>query len=198
MVTNSQSVSWMAEAASISCTLKPSTSWACIQLKHSNTVLYGVVPGRQATSFGSITLKVTFGDVNNYREESITFEVVPFKSVYHVIFGWPSYHQFHARPCYIYNNLKMPGPNGTITVSGNFKKAQECELGEAAFAESVLYGEELKEIRSTQDKTEMPSAKKQIYEFVPTFKVADDTKKVELEVGNSAKTATIGAHLDPK
>ena len=132
------------------------------QIKHSNAIFYGVVPGRQATSLGSITLKVAFGDVNNYREESITFEVVPFKSVYHVIFGRPAYHQFHARPCYIYNKLKMPGPNRTINVYGNFKKAQECELGEAAFAESVLYGEELKEIRSTLDKTEIPSAKKQI------------------------------------
>jgi hypothetical protein len=156
------------------------------------------VPGRQANSLGSITLKVAFGNVDNYSEESITFEVVPFKSVYHVIFGRLAYHKFHARPCYIYNKLKMPGPNGTITVSGNFQKAQECELGEAAFAESILYGEELKEMRSKVDKAEMHTTKKQIQETAPTFKAAVDTKKVELEARNSAKTAIIGSHLDPK
>ncbi|KAK1665343.1 hypothetical protein QYE76_053502 [Lolium multiflorum] len=48
------------------------------QLKHSTTEFHGVVP------------------------------VVPFKSSYHVIFGRPTYHKFHARACYIYNKLKIP------------------------------------------------------------------------------------------
>ncbi|KAK1551489.1 hypothetical protein QYE76_007739 [Lolium multiflorum] len=52
------------------------------QLKHSTTEFHGVVP------------------------------VVPFKSSYHVIFGRPTYHKFHARACYIYNKLKIPGPKG--------------------------------------------------------------------------------------
>ncbi|KAK1697021.1 hypothetical protein QYE76_013718 [Lolium multiflorum] len=113
------------------------------QLKHSTTEFHGVVPGKKANSLGSIKLPVAFGDVNNYREEMITFEVVPFKSSYHVIFGRPTYHKFHARACYIYNKLKIPGPNGWITVSGDYKKARDCEEGEAAFAESVISGEEL-------------------------------------------------------
>ena len=54
----------------------------------------------------------------------ITFEVVNFKSSYHVILGRPAYHKFQARSCHIYNKLKMPAPNGWITVSGSFKKAQ--------------------------------------------------------------------------
>ncbi|KAK1649381.1 hypothetical protein QYE76_067186 [Lolium multiflorum] len=80
------------------------------QLKHSTTEFHGVVPGKKANSLGSITLPVAFGDVHNFREERITFEVVPFKSSYHVIFGRPTYHKFHARACYIYNKLKIPGP----------------------------------------------------------------------------------------
>ncbi|KAK1642487.1 hypothetical protein QYE76_060292 [Lolium multiflorum] len=32
------------------------------------------------------------------------------QSSYHVIFGRPTYHKFHARACYIYNKLKIPGP----------------------------------------------------------------------------------------
>ncbi|KAK1668192.1 hypothetical protein QYE76_056351 [Lolium multiflorum] len=57
------------------------------QLKHSNTEFHGMVPGKKANSLGSITLPVAFGDVHNFRQEKITFEVVPFKSSYHVIFG---------------------------------------------------------------------------------------------------------------
>src|SRR4051794_18048342 len=60
------------------------------QLKHCNGEFYGVVPGRRANSLGIITLPVAFGDVNNFCEELITFEVVPFKSSYHVIFGRPT------------------------------------------------------------------------------------------------------------
>ncbi len=86
---------------------------------------------------------MAFGDVKNYREERITFEVVPFKSSYHVIFGRPTYHKFHARPCYIYNKLKMLGHKGTITVRGSFKKAHECEEDEAAFAEAWEQGRTL-------------------------------------------------------
>jgi hypothetical protein len=110
------------------------------QLKHSTTEFHGVVSGKKANSLGIIKLPVAFGDVNNYREEMIMFEVVPFKSSYHVIFGRPTYHKFHARACYLYNKLKIPGPNGVITVSRYYKKAQDCEEGKAAFADSVTSG----------------------------------------------------------
>jgi hypothetical protein len=114
------------------------------QLCHSAVTFYGVVPGRQAKSLVSITLKVAFGDENNFCKEPITFEAVPFKSTYHVIFGRPALHSFHARSCYIYNQLKMPGPDGIITIYGSFRKAKECEEGEAAFTEAVFSGEEFK------------------------------------------------------
>jgi hypothetical protein len=118
-----------------------------------------VGPGCQAKSLGSITLKVAFGDENNFRKEPITFEVVPFESTYHVIFGRPAFHSFHARPCYIYNQLKMPGHDGIITVYGSFMKAKECEEGEAVFAEAVFFGEEFKEIHVATDPAEMPASK---------------------------------------
>jgi hypothetical protein len=129
------------------------------QLRHSAVTFYEVVPGRQAKSLGSITLKVAFGYENNFREEPITFEVVPFKNMYHVIFGRPAFHSFHARLCYIYNQLKMPGPEGIITIYGSFRKAKECEEGEAAFIEVVLFSKEFKEIHAATDPAEMPASK---------------------------------------
>ena len=167
------------------------------QLTHSDTVFHGVVPGRKAQSLGSITLMVAFGNAKNFRQEPITFEVVPFKSVYHVIFGRPTFQQFMAISNYIYNKLKMPGPNGVITVAGSFKKAQECETGEAAVAEAVLYGEELQEFQKQAEAAEMPATKKQVSETAPAFKAADDTKTVELVEGEPSKTTAIGTNLSP-
>ncbi|KAK1574217.1 hypothetical protein QYE76_016814 [Lolium multiflorum] len=161
------------------------------QLKHSTTEFHGVVPGKKANSLGSITLPVAFGDVHNFREERITFEVVPFKSSYHVIFGRPTYHKFHARACYIYNKLKIPGPKGMITISGDYKKAHECELGEAAFAESVISGEELKGYRAAVDPTEMQTTKKQISEDKASFKAAIETKKIRMKESDQKATSFI-------
>ena len=168
------------------------------QLKHSTTEFHGVVPGKKANSLGSIRLPVAFGDANNFREEMITFEVIPFKSSYHIIFGRPTYHKFHARACYIYNKLKIPGPKGMITVSGDYKKAHECELGEAAFAESVISGEELQGYRAAVDPTEMQTTKKQISKQKTSFKAAIETKKHDLIIGNSSKQVSVGASMDPK
>ena len=123
---------------------------------------------------------------------------MPFKSSYHVIFGRPTYHKFHARACYIYNKLKILGPNGMITISGDYKKAQECEEGEAAFVELVISGEELQGYRAAVDPAEMHTTKKQVSDQNPAFKAADETKKVDLKEGDSSKQLTIGAGLDPK
>jgi hypothetical protein len=157
-----------------------------------------VVPGRQAKSLGSITLKVAFGDENNYHKEPITFEVVPFKSTKQVIFGRPTFHSFHSRPWYIYNQLKMPGPDGIITVYGSFRKAKECEDGEAAFAEAVFFGEEFKEIHAATDPAEMPASKQEVSTSPPTFKPTVYTKQVEFVAGNAAKTTSIWTNLSPK
>jgi hypothetical protein len=101
---------------------------------------------------------VAFSDVNNFREEMNMFELVPFKSSYHAIFGRPTNHKFHARACYIYNKLKISGP------SGDYKKARECEVGEATFVQSVISEEELQGYRVAVNPKEMHTTKKQIYE----------------------------------
>src|SRR3954465_15869791 len=103
-----------------------------------------------------------------------------------------------AKPCFVYNKLKIPGPNGVITISGSFTKARDCEIGEEAFAKVVLYSEEFKEIQSKVDASEMPSSKKQISDSDPASKAAIKTKSVELVVGDASKTTAIWTNLDPK
>ena len=71
-------------------------------LKPSNTVFHGVVPGKSAYPVGKIALEVAFGDDHDSRSETLTFEVVKIKSLYHALFRRPAYAKFMARPCYVY------------------------------------------------------------------------------------------------
>jgi hypothetical protein len=65
---------------------------------------------------GQIDLSITFGDPSNFRKETLTFEVVRFRGTYHAVLGWLCYVKFMAIPNYTYVKLKMPGPNGVITI----------------------------------------------------------------------------------
>src|SRR4051812_10054615 len=167
-------------------------------LRRTNTIFHGVVLGWEARSLGCITLQVAFGDVNNYRQERMTFELVPFKRVYHAIFGRDIFHTFMAKPCFVYNKLKILGPNGVITIFGSFTKARDCKINEAAVVEAVLYSEEFKEIQSKFNDPEMPASKKQISASATAFKAPTETKPVELVVGDASKVTAIGTNLDPK
>ena len=61
-----------------------------------------------------------FGDHTNFRSEVLAFEVVDFLGSYHAILGRPCYAKFMAVPNYTYLKLKMPGPNGVITIGSTF------------------------------------------------------------------------------
>ena len=87
-------------------------------LKTSNTVFHGVVPGKSAYPVGKIELEVAFGDEYDSRAEKLTFKVVKVRSLYHALFGWPAYAKFMARPCYVYLQLKMLGHKGTSLCMG--------------------------------------------------------------------------------
>ena len=71
-------------------------------LRPSNIVFHGVVPGKSAYPVGKMALEVVFGDGHDSRSETVTFEVVKIRSMYHALFGRPVYAKFMARPCYVY------------------------------------------------------------------------------------------------
>jgi len=77
----------------------------------------------KAYPLGILDLPVTFGSRTNYRTETLTFEVVYWKGAYHAILERPAYAKFMVMPYYTYLKLKLPGPNGAITVSGSFEQA---------------------------------------------------------------------------
>jgi hypothetical protein len=54
------------------------------------------VPGVAATPIGQITLPVTFGTQDNFRTETIQFEVTDFETTYNAFLGWPALSRFMA------------------------------------------------------------------------------------------------------
>jgi hypothetical protein len=81
------------------------------------------VPRKEVVPLRRIRLNVTFGQPDNFRNESLTFEVVDFPGVYHALLGRPCFAKFMAVPNYTYLKFKMLGPKGVITVEGSFEQA---------------------------------------------------------------------------
>lgn len=166
------------------------------KLNPSNVKFHGIVPGRAASSLGGIKLEVTFGEPDNYLTEDISF--VPFDSAHHAIFGRPAFTKFMARPCYVYNKLKMPGPNGIITVCGDFKMAKQCEQQNALCAEQVIQREELKELEKEVKPEEMPASKEATLKPAENFSTSSNTKKMKLDPKDPSKEVIIGDGMDDK
>jgi hypothetical protein len=82
---------------------------------------YGIVPGAAATPVGQIVLPITFETRENFRTETIQFEVVDFETAYNAFLGWPALSKFLVIPYYAYLVLKMPGPCGVISIRGDIK-----------------------------------------------------------------------------
>jgi hypothetical protein len=112
------------------------------RIKPSSTTFKGVIPGVEARCTGTITLEVVFGSPENFRSEELIFDIVPFQSGYHALLGCTAFARFNVVPHYAYLKLKMPGPNGVITVNGNTERSLRTEEQTAAFAAEVQASEE--------------------------------------------------------
>jgi hypothetical protein len=96
-------------------------------LKPTDCSFHRIVPGSANYPLGRIALNVCFGNRQNYRREKLDFEVIDWTSQYHAILGRPTFSRFMAVPHYTYLVLKMPGPNGIITVKGSFELSDLCD-----------------------------------------------------------------------
>lgn len=61
-----------------------------------------------------------------------------------------------ARSCYIHLKLKMPGPNGVITISGDFEHSNECDVTNANITEFLIMAEELAKIQKSVNIEQLP------------------------------------------
>jgi hypothetical protein len=123
-----------------------------------------------------------------------TDKVVGFRGTYHAVLGRPCYAKFMVVPNYTYLKLKMPGPNGVITVGSTYRHAYECDVECVEYAEALAEFEALIADLECLSK-EVPDAKRHAGNFEP----AEAVKSVPLDPSNDAcKQVRIGSELDPK
>jgi hypothetical protein len=93
-----------------------------------------------------------------------------------------------AVPNYTYLKLKMPGPNGVITVGPTYKHAFECDVECVEYAEALIA-----DLESLSN--EVPDVKRHAGNFEPV----ETVKAVPLDPsGDVSKQVRIGSGLDPK
>jgi hypothetical protein len=158
------------------------------------TPFHGIIPGKRVQPLGQIDLPVCFGTPSNFRRETLTFEVVGFRGTYHAVLGRPCYAKFMVVPNYTYLKLKMPGPNGVITVGPTYRHAYECDVECVEYAEALAESEALIADLESLSK-EAPDVKRHAGNFEPV----ETVKSVPLDPNSDAsKQIRIGSELDPK
>ena len=149
----------------------------------------------KAYPIGNIDLPVTIGSKANFRTETLTFEVVDWKGAYHTILGRPAYAKFMAVPNYTYLKLKLPGPNGVITVSGSFEQAYVSSREYFDLATIAANSAELGQLRAiTPECRPNPGKPSQTLAFVST----DETKPVVVDDADPTKMVRVSSQLSAK
>ena len=104
-----------------------------------------------------------------------------------------------AIPHYPYLLLKMPGPNGVLSLWSDLKSAFDCDVQAIQIAAKAQANDGRKEITTVAaemslEELEIP-AKKPII-LAPPKEV--DVKQIDLGTSDPSKMATISAHLSAK
>jgi hypothetical protein len=157
------------------------------------------VPDKAAYPIGRVCLPVTFGTKENFLTEYLTFEVADFRSSYHSIFRRPMLAKFMAIPHHTYLIMKMPAPNGILSVFGDIMVSYNCESAtvelskdSAIKAATMVMVAQVAKIDQTT--LQVPEQKHTSTALDPSPAV----KKVCLCLPDASKEVVIGADLDPK
>jgi len=170
-------------------------------LQPSRTTFHGIVPGLSCSPLGKIRVDVLFGTQQDCRVENIEFEVVDLRSPYHALLGRPALAQFMASTHAAYLKMKMPGPKGIITITGNYRISMQCASASSALAESLVIEEEKKRMYEA-----VKLAQSAVVSMPPmanpygttAFQPGQETKKIVLDDKLPERTVTIGAGLPEK
>ena len=102
-----------------------------------------------------------------------------------------------ARPCYVYLKLKMPGPKGMITITGNRQRAEECFQKGSKIADEQMAAVEMEEYKKNADPSDLLRAKKPASEYV--FQSAGETNPDHIHPTDpNAAPAHMSTTLDKK
>ena len=86
-----------------------------------------------------------------------------------------------------YLKMKLPGPNGIITIAGNYKRSLECASAGSNLAESLIIAEEkkrIKEVVALAQSTQMGMPGMPGYvnpDQNAAFQASKETKKVNID-----------------
>jgi hypothetical protein len=171
-------------------------------LTKSASPFYVIVPGNAAIPLGSVVLPVTFGESrDNYRTEYVKFEVADFETSYHAILGRPAIAKFMAVPHYTYLVLKMPSPVGVLSPQGDLKISYDCDTEAVEIASTNQVPNAMMEVYAVSKKLapselDIPEKSDKADKPQPAEEVL--VKTIDLGTGDSSKTTTIRAGLNPK
>jgi hypothetical protein len=167
------------------------------ELHESDTPFFGIVPTEGEYPLGHIYMPVTFGTSENYRTEFLRFEVANFDCGYNTIIGRPGLVKFMAIPHYTYMILKMPGPQGIITVRADFQGATECfrVAIQAALATKPSATSYTQANSKPEEDLVVPANEAQV---VTSIRPTKETKSINLGFTDERKTAIISSSLDDK
>src|SRR3954467_3816301 len=100
--------------------------------------------------------------------------------------------------------MKLPGPNGVITVTGNFRKSLDCTSTGGSLADSQVIESEKRQLGQViamaqdQSKAPLPVGPTKRADEESAFQSAKDSKKVALDPSESTKFVVIEAGLSDK
>jgi hypothetical protein len=171
-------------------------------LTKSTSPFYDIVLGNAAIPLGSVVVPVTFGETrDNYRTEYVKFEVADFETSYHAILDRPAIAKFMAVPHYTYLVLKMPSPASVLSLQGGLKISFDCDTEAVELAATNLVPNTMMEIYTASKKLapsdlDIPEKSDKANKPQPAEEV--QVKTIDLGTGDSSKTTTIRAGLNPK
>jgi hypothetical protein len=165
------------------------------QLRPNTTPFHGVAPGKRVQPLRQIDLPVRFGMPDDFHKETLTFEVVGFKSAYHAILGRPCYAKFMAVPNYTYLKMKVTGPKGVNTVGSSIEHAFDCDVECVEHAVALALDEALVANLEKLVNEDLDSTAK----HAGSFEAAEQTKEVPLDpAAPEGKAFRVSSTLDPK
>ncbi len=165
-------------------------------LQPTHTTFHGIVPGLSCSPMGKVRVDVSFGGRDNCRVENLLFEVVDLDSPYHALLGRPALAAFMASTHTAYLKMKMPAPNGPLTVVGNYKVSLETASAGSNLAESLVIAEEKRRMQTAvalAQSSQLNLAAMSGQLGGTAFKPAKETKDIVLDPAYPERTVRIGA-----
>jgi hypothetical protein len=167
-------------------------------------VLFGGLPSKReqkATRREVMSIEPAVPTPLRWSEVPINFSLADFETSYHAILGRPAIAKFMVVPHYTYLVLKMPSPAGVLPLQGDLKISHDCDTEAVEIASTNQVPNAMMEVYAASKKLatselDIPEKSDNANKPQPAEEVL--VKTIDLGTGDSSKTTTIGAGLDPK